>query len=84
MVYVRDTRLCELLLGLLRRLPWVKMKDPALSQVDLRLLPCLLDTLGGFLEATACVRSSQQAAAFAALSKRCQSQARTAPPCRAD
>lgn len=84
LVYVRDTRLCELLLSLLRRLPWSEVHSDAESRQGLALLPGLLGTLGTFFQATARVRSSQQAAAHAELSKWCRSQARAPLPCCAD
>ena len=84
LVYLRDTRLCEVLLSLLRRWPWSEMHSDAMSGLGLALLPGLLGTLASFLEATARVRSSQQAAAHAELSKWCRSQARALPPCCAD
>ena len=84
LVYVRDTRLCELLLSLLRRWPWSGMHSDAVPRQGLALLPGLLGTLGTFLQAAARVRSSQQAAAHAELSKWCRSQACAPPPCCAD
>ena len=84
LVYVRDTRLCELLLSLLRRLPWSDMHSDANSRQGLALLPGLLGSLGTLFEATARMRSSQQAAACAELSKWCQPRGRAPPPCCAD
>ena len=84
LVYVRDTRLCELLLSLLRRLSWSEVHSDAESRQGLALLPGLLGTLGTLFQATARLRSSQQAAAHAELSKWCRSQARALPPCCAD
>ena len=77
LVYASNTRLCELLLSVIRRLPWAEMRRVhALAQQGLAVLPSLLSTVGTFLSTMACVRSSQQAAALAELSKRCWPQAR--------
>ena len=78
LVYVRDTRLCELLLSLLRRLPWAELQQEsaAVMRDGLFLLSFTLSTLAIFLRAAAHVRSSQQASAYAEMSKRCPSQDR--------
>ena len=81
MVYLRDTRICDLLLSLLSRLPWAQMRQDRTAAFDgLALLPGLLGALGTFLHATARVRSSQQASAHAEVSKRCQPQERLCTP----
>ena len=73
LVYLRDTALCELLLSLLRRLPWAEIwQEHAILQEDLGLLlPKLLRALWSFLCASVHVRGSQQASAFAEMNKRC-------------
>ena len=71
MVYLRETRICELLLSLLRRWPWAacsKLCGPGLA-----LLPEVLSCVQAFLGVASCVRSSQQAAAIAEMSDRCLS-----------
>ena len=69
MVYLRGTRLCELLLSLLRRWPWAELLAP--MHKDLMLLVRVLRSLSAFLGVAACVRSSQQVEAYAETSKRC-------------
>lgn len=77
MVLLRDAGLCELLLSLLRRLPWAQMQhESAEREHGLALLPNLLQALCNYLGAATYVRSSQQAAACAEMSNRCVSQAR--------
>ena len=77
MVLLRDAGLCELLLSLLRRLPWAQMEhECAEIEHGLALLPNLLQALCKYLGAATSVRSSQQAAACAEMSNRCASQAR--------
>ena len=72
MVYLREARLCELLLSLLRRWPWAELQqDRAAIHKDLALLPKLLRSLSAFLRVAALVRSSEQAEAYAETCKRC-------------
>ena len=68
-VYLRKTRVCELLLSLLRRWPWAACRGP--YGPGLALLPEVLSSLQAFLGVASCVRSSQRAAALAEMSKRC-------------
>lgn len=73
--YSHEARLCGLLLSLLRHWPWAEMRHSgATTYKELALLPCLLNFLRTFLCMAARLRSSEQAAAFAGLSKRCLSQ----------
>ena len=72
---------CELLLSLLRRMPWAEMmRRSETLQNGINLVPFLLRCLRPFLCVALCVRSSQQTAAYAELSKRCLSQARLRGP----
>ena len=72
MVYLREARLCELLLSLLRRWPWAQMQqERAVPHKDLALLPKLLSSLCAFLCVAGGVRSRQQAAAYAEMRRRC-------------
>ena len=74
MVYLRETRLCELLLSLLRRWPWAALqRQRVVAPAGLALLPEVLYLLYTFLVLASHVRSSQQAAAYAEMSKRCLS-----------
>lgn len=76
MVYLRGATLCETLLSVLRRLPWAEMQqEHAVMQDGLLLLARLLHSLWNLVHAVARVRSSQEAAAYAELNKRCPSQA---------
>ena len=70
-LYLRDPRLCKLLLSLLRRLPW---SDGAMLQDGLALLSNLLCALGTFLCAE--IRPEQLGDAYAEISKRWVSQGR--------
>ena len=75
-VYLRETRLCELLLSLLRRWPWAALqRQRAEVPAGLALVPKVLCSLYAFLDLASRVRSSssQQAAAHAEMSKRCLS-----------
>lgn len=75
-VYLRDGKLCELLLSLLRRLPWLELQQSAaVMREGLFLLSFTLSSLSVFLRAATYVCSSQQASAYAEMSKRCLSQA---------
>ena len=66
MFCLRETRICELLLSLLRRWPWAEMRqERAALHVGLSPLPEVLSSLYGFLCVAERVRSSQQAAAYA-------------------
>ena len=70
--YMRKTRLCELLLSLLRRWPWAEMRqEREAMQTGLLLLPDVLCSVHVFLCVAARVCSSQQAAAYAEMYKRC-------------
>ena len=75
LVYLRETRLCELLLSLFKRWPWyekrLNINRAASSHKDLTLLPKLLCCLSAFLRVAARVRRSKRAAAYAETSKRC-------------
>ena len=69
--YMRETRICELLLSLLRRWPWAEMRqERTVFNMGLMVLPGVLSSLYVFL-CVARVRSSQRAAALAELSERC-------------
>ena len=70
LVYLSEAKLCELLLGLLRRWPWAEMAHKDFIQ-NLALLPRLLCALRAFLCVAAHVPSSQQAEAYAEIRKRC-------------
>ena len=71
---------CELLLSLLRRLPWKRMKHKrAVAREALALLPYLLSSLHAFLCVARKVRSTERASAFAEMTKRCSSQICGAP-----
>ena len=71
----------ELLLSLLRRIPWAAMlRESETLQSGLDLVPLLLRCLRPFLCAAGSVRRSQQTAAYADMSKRCPSQARLRRP----
>ena len=70
MVYLSEAKLCELLLGLLRRWPWAELAHKDLTQ-SLGLLPTLLCALCAFLSVAAQVPSSQQAEAYAEMKRRC-------------
>lgn len=71
LVYLRDAKLCEMLLSLLGRLPWAEMhQEDAAMQDGLALLPQLLHSLGNLACAGVRVRSSQEAALYAELNKR--------------
>ena len=75
MLYLRTSKLCELLLSLLRRWPWAEMrKDHALLQQGLAVLPRVLAALFAFLNAAAHVHGSHQESAFKEMKKRCLSQ----------
>ena len=75
MLYLRDSKLCELLLSLLRRWPWAEMrKEHALLQQGLAVLPRVLAALFAFLNAAAHVHGSHQESAFKEMKKRCLSQ----------
>ena len=77
LVCLRDTRLCELLLSVVRRLPWARMRrEPALLQNGLKLLPEVLRALAASVRVVSAVPSGQRAAAYAEMSRRCPSQAR--------
>ena len=72
MILLRDAGLCELLLGLLQRMPWDRMRlEQEVRTHGLALLPTLLRGLCDYLGAAPSVRSSQQAAACAEMSSRC-------------
>ena len=72
LVYMRDSKLCELLLSVLRRLPWAEMQqEHAVTQDGLALLSKLLYSLWSLTHAVARVSSSQEAAAYAELITRC-------------
>ena len=72
LVLICDTRLCELLLSLVTRLPWAEMQqESAVSQQGLALLRKLLSLLCAFLHVKTRVRSSQQAAVYEEMGKRC-------------
>ena len=74
MVLLRDAGLCELLLSLLRRLPWAQMQhESAEREHGLALLPKLLRGLCDYLDVATYVQSSQRAAACAEMSNRCVS-----------
>ena len=75
MAYLRNTRLCELLLSLLRRWPWAEMQGNTAVLTGLGLLPSLLRSLRAIFQAVGGVRSRQQTAAFTEMCKRCLSQA---------
>ena len=70
-LYLREAGLCDLLVGLLRRWPWPETQQGRLPVTHLALLPPLLSSLLALLHVAVCVRSSQQAAAYAEMSKRC-------------
>ena len=71
----------ELLLSLLRRMPWAGMlRKSEMRQSGMKLVPLLLRCLRPFLCVAGSVRSSQQTAAYADMSKRCLSQARLRRP----
>ena len=79
LVFLRDLGCCEMLLSLLRRMPWALMKHEgqrALLQSGLDLVPVLLRSMQPSLCVALCVRSSQQEAAYAAMSERCLSHLR--------
>ena len=81
LVFLRDLGCCELLLSLLRRMPWAgMMRKHEMMQSGLELVPLLLRCLRPFLCVAVNVRSSQQTAAYADMSKRCLSQARLRRP----
>ena len=70
--YIREMRLCELLLSLLRRWPWAEMRqNRAVLHVGLTPLRKVLSSLYVFLCAAERVRSSQRAAAYTEMTKRC-------------
>ena len=72
--YLREEWCCKLLLGLLRRLPWAEMQqDRELVHEGLVLVPKVLGSLYHMLQLATCVHSSEQAAAYAEMSKRCLS-----------
>ena len=77
LAYLRETRLCELLLSLIKRWPWYEARlnrnRGAPTHSDLTLLPEILCCLSAFLRVAARVRTSNRAAAFAETSKRCLS-----------
>ena len=79
LLYLRDEKLCGLLLSLLRRWPWADMRHAnprvqhAVAQQGLALLPKVLGSLAAFLSAAAHVRDSQQASAYKEMSIRCLS-----------
>ena len=74
MVYLSDARLCELLMSLLRRMPWTQMRQESEVMVaGLALLSELLFSLFAFLHAATCVRSSQKGAAYTEMRQRCLS-----------
>ena len=75
MLFLRDAKLCELLLSLLRRWPWAEMRQHALMQQGLALLPRVLAALFSFLSAATHVHGSKQESAYKEMSKRCLSQA---------
>ena len=84
LVYLRDTRLCELLLSLIRRLPWAAMRQNTAVEHfrGLWLLARMVHSMFIFLHAGERVRSSQRTAAYAEMSKRCLSaDAHQAPVC---
>ena len=68
-MFLRDLGCCELLLSLLRRIPWAGNKRE--RAMILELAPLLLRSLVPFLCVAKRVRSSQQKAAYAEMSKRC-------------
>ena len=70
---MRELRLCELLLSLLRRWPWAETRQEnkrAQSQFGLMLLPEVLSSLCALLCVASRVRSSQRAAAYAEMNIR--------------
>ena len=72
LVYLRETRLCELLTSLIKRWPWDEMRQQgAPKDLDLTLLPHLLCSLSALLGIPARVHRSKRAAAYAEMSKRC-------------
>lgn len=72
MLYMREMRLCELLLSLLRRWPWAEMRqERAAAHVGLVLLPDVLSSWYVFLCVAVRVRSSEHAAAYTEMNKRC-------------
>ena len=77
MMYLRETRLCELLLSLIKRWPWYETQlnrnRGASTHTNLTLLPELLCCLSAFLRVAARVSRSKRAAAYAETSKRCLS-----------
>ena len=69
---MREMRLCELLLNLLRRWPWVEMRqERAVTHAGLVALPDVLASLYVFLCAAVRVCASQQAAAYTEMNERC-------------
>ena len=74
--YMRSARLCELLLSLLRRLPWAQMQhEGALTHKGLALQSEVLACLAMWTHLPAQVSSSREAAVYADLSRRCLPQA---------
>ena len=76
MASMRELRLCELLMSLLRRWPWAETRrknKAAASHVGITLLPNVLSSLCALLCGASCVRGSQRAAAYAEMHTRCSS-----------
>ena len=72
LIYLRDARLCEVLLGLLRRWPWADMsQNRGIMFMALTLLPRLLCSLFCVLHVAKKVSRNHQQAAYAELSRRC-------------
>lgn len=90
LIHLRDARLCEVLLSLLRRLPWADMsQNRGVLCLGLTLLPRLLCSLFCVLHVAKKVSRNHQAAAYAEMSRRCVPQyapTRTGcagkPPCQ--
>ena len=75
--YMRSARLCELLLSLLRRLPWAQMQhERAVTHKGLALQSKLLACFAMWTRLHAQVCSSRQAAVYAQLGRRWLPQAR--------
>ena len=77
LVYLHEPGVCELLVSLLRRMPWTQLRSSSAVMVSgLALLPALLFSLSTFLQSAKRVAPSQQAAAYVEMSKRCLLEAR--------
>ena len=72
LIYLRDTRLCDVLLSLLRRLPWAEMQqDRGVKYLGLTLLLRLLTSLLLNMHMAEKLGRNHQAAAYAEMSRRC-------------